>query len=49
MARVVLIGQHRPNFGIKARLTDFSRARRSQIVNLLAGFVHQDEETMLEV
>ncbi len=34
------------DFGMVGRL---SPARRSQIVNLLAGFVHQDEETMLEV
>jgi ubiquinone biosynthesis protein len=34
------------DFGMVGRL---SPARRSQLVNLLAGFVHQDEETMLEV
>ncbi len=34
------------DFGMVGRL---SAARRSQIVNLLAGFVHHDEETMLEV
>jgi ubiquinone biosynthesis protein len=34
------------DFGMVGRL---SRARRTQLVNLLAGFVHQDEETMLEV
>jgi len=34
------------DFGMVGRL---SSARRSQLVNLLAGFVHQDEETMLEV
>jgi ubiquinone biosynthesis protein len=39
--RIVLI-----DFGMVGRL---SPARRSQIVNLLAGFVHHDEETMLEV
>jgi ubiquinone biosynthesis protein len=39
--RIVLI-----DFGMVGRL---SRARRSQIVNLLAGFVHQDEEAMLDV
>jgi ubiquinone biosynthesis protein len=33
------------DFGMVGRL---SRARRTQLVNLLAGFVHQDEETMLE-
>jgi len=39
--RIVLI-----DFGMVGRL---SPERRSQIVNLLAGFMHQDEETMLEV
>jgi len=34
------------DFGMVGRL---SSARRRQIVDLLAGFVHQDEETMLEV
>jgi len=34
------------DFGMVGRL---SPARRIQLVNLLAGFVHQDEETMLEV
>jgi ubiquinone biosynthesis protein len=34
------------DFGMVGRL---SPARRSQIVDLLAGFVHHDEETMLEV
>ena len=34
------------DFGMVGRL---SSARRSQIVDLLAGFVRQDEETMLEV
>ena len=34
------------DFGMVGRL---SPARRSQLVNLLAGFVHQDEEMMLEV
>jgi ubiquinone biosynthesis protein len=34
------------DFGMVGRL---SLARRSQIVDLLAGFVHHDEETMLEV
>ena len=34
------------DFGMVGRL---SPARRSQIVDLLAGFVHRDEETMLEV
>ena len=39
--RIVLI-----DFGMVGRL---SPARRSQLVDLLAGFVHRDEETMLEV
>jgi ubiquinone biosynthesis protein len=39
--RIVLI-----DFGMVGRL---SAARRSQIIDLLAGFVHHDEETMLEV
>jgi ubiquinone biosynthesis protein len=39
--RIVLI-----DFGMVGRL---SLARRNQIVDLLAGFVHQDEETMLGV
>src|SRR6516225_2689960 len=34
------------DFGMVGRL---SPARRIQLVNLLAGFVHQDEETMLDV
>src|SRR6516164_8238040 len=34
------------DFGMVGRL---SPARRNQLVNLLAGFVHQDEETMLDV
>jgi ubiquinone biosynthesis protein len=34
------------DFGMVGRL---SPTRRSQIVDLLAGFMHQDEETMLEV
>jgi ubiquinone biosynthesis protein len=34
------------DFGMVGRL---SPGRRSQLVNLLAGFVHQDEEMMLEV
>ena len=34
------------DFGMVGRL---SAARRSQIIDLLAGFVHHDEETMLEV
>ena len=34
------------DFGMVGRL---SPARRSQLVNLLAGFVHQDDEMMLEV
>src|SRR6516225_4004850 len=39
--RIVLI-----DFGMVGRL---SAARRSQIIDLLAGFVHHDEEAMLEV
>jgi ubiquinone biosynthesis protein len=39
--RIVLI-----DFGMVGRL---SPARRGQIVDLLAGFVHHDEETMVEV
>jgi ubiquinone biosynthesis protein len=39
--RIVLI-----DFGMVGRL---SPARRRQLVDLLAGFVHHDEETMLEV
>jgi ubiquinone biosynthesis protein len=39
--RIVLI-----DFGMVGRL---SAARRSQIIDLLAGFMHHDEETMLEV